>query len=118
MFERVTNYGLILAVSVLAFGIARAQVPEGYNTPIPESIMTPDEVDTRVGKLRFFDGIPTQETADKVMENLLFLRGVETFLNGIPAASVESIRGRRIHNPIPFFELQNFTGSFGKLFPL
>ena len=92
MFERVTKYGVFLAVSVLAFGIARAQVPEGYNTPIPESIMTPDEVDTRVGKLRFFDGVPTQETADKLMENLLFLRGVETFLNGIPAASLESIR--------------------------
>jgi hypothetical protein len=86
------KYGLALTVSVLALGIARAQVPDGYNTPIPESIMTPDEVDTRLGKLMFFDGVPTQETADKLMENLLFLRGVETFLNGLPAASIEAIR--------------------------
>jgi len=66
--------------------------PEGYNTPIPQSIMTPDAVETRLGTLKFFDGVPTQETADKVIENLLFLRGIETFLNGIPAASIEAIR--------------------------
>jgi len=71
---------------------AIAEIPEGYNTPIPTSIMTPDSVESRLGTLEFFDGVPTQETADNVMENLLFLRGVETFLNGIPAASVEAIR--------------------------
>ncbi len=69
-----------------------AEIPEGYNTPIPPSIMTPDSVESRLGTLEFFDGVPTQETADRVMENLLFLRGVETFLNGIPAASIEAIR--------------------------
>jgi len=71
---------------------ANAEIPEGYNTPIPPSIMTPDSVESRLGTLEFFDGVPTQETANKVMENLLFLRGVETFLNGIPAASIEAIR--------------------------
>ncbi len=92
MFKHLIRCSLILLVSLPAFGIARAQVPEGYNTPIPESIMTPDGVDTRLGNLKFFDGVPTQGTADKVLENLLFLRGVETFLNGIPAASIEAIR--------------------------
>lgn len=92
MFRNEIRSGLMLLLSLSAFDIACAQVPEGYNTAIPSSIMTPDEVDTRLGKLEFFDGIPTQETADKVMENLLFLRGVETFLNGVPAASIEAIR--------------------------
>ena len=92
MFKHVLRFSLILLVALSAFDIARAQVPEGYITPIPESIMTPDEVDTRLGNLEFFDGVPTQETADRVLENLLFLRGVETFLNGIPAASIEAIR--------------------------
>ena len=63
-----------------------------YNTQIPENIMTPDKVDTRIGTLDFFDGIPTKETAALVYDNLDFLRGVETFLNGIPATSVEGIR--------------------------
>ncbi len=78
--------------TMAALSAIAADVPKGYNTPIPKSILTPDEVDTRLGKLKFFDGVPTQQTADTVLENLLFVRGVETFLSGIPAASVEAIR--------------------------
>jgi hypothetical protein len=63
-----------------------------YNTTIPAKIMTPDTVETRIGTLEFFDGIPTRETAALVYDNLDFLRGVESFLNGIPAASVEALR--------------------------
>ena len=39
-----------------------------------------------------FDGIPTRETSALVYDNLDFLRGVETFMSGIPAASVEGLR--------------------------
>ncbi|MFL7891648.1 MAG: DUF1254 domain-containing protein [Anaerolineales bacterium] len=63
-----------------------------YNTPIPEKIMTPDKVETRIGTLEFFDGFPTLETSQKVYDNLDFLRGVETFLNGVPIASLEALR--------------------------
>ncbi|MCK5364556.1 MAG: hypothetical protein KAR22_16385, partial [Gammaproteobacteria bacterium] len=42
----------------------------GFNTRIPESVLTPDEVETRVGTLEFFDGIPTKETAEALFENL------------------------------------------------
>ncbi len=61
-------------------------------TEIPEMITTPDVVETRIGTLEFFDGIPTRETAEMVYDNLDFLRGVETFLNGIPATSIEGLR--------------------------
>ncbi len=54
--------------------------------------MTPDKVETRAGTLEFFDAIPTKETAALVYDNLNFLRGVETFLNGLPAASLEAFR--------------------------
>ena len=92
MTIQLARFTLVLLIILSSLDLARAKVPEGYNTPIPESILTPDEVDTRLGKLEFFDGVPTQTTADKVMENLMFLRGVETFLNGLPAASIEAIR--------------------------
>jgi len=59
---------------------------------IPEEITTPDVVDTRIGRLEFFDGLPTAKTAEKAFDNLDFLRGVEVFLNGIPAASIEAMR--------------------------
>ena len=63
-----------------------------YNTPIPSSITTPDKVETRIGTLEFFDGLPSQGTTQKVFDNLDFLRGVEVFLNCIPMTSLEGMR--------------------------
>lgn len=67
------------------------RVPHGYNTPIPSSIMTPDVVDTRIGRLEFDDGVPTVDTANRLWDHLDFLRGVEVFLQCIPAASLEGM---------------------------
>jgi hypothetical protein len=87
--------GTIL-VSLALIATAKSAIAEeptpGFNTKIPESIMTPDTVETRIGTLKFFDGIPTKETSALVYDNLDFLRGVEAFLNGIPAASIEGMR--------------------------
>ena len=82
---------VLTAVDTLPAAHAQEPTP-GFNTEIPESIMTPDKVETRIGTLEFFDGIPTKETATLLYENLDFLRGIETFLSGIPAASVEALR--------------------------
>jgi len=67
-------------------------VKPGYNTPIPAQITTPDRVATRIGELRFADGVPTHETTATLFDHLDFLRGVEVFLNCIPAASLEGLR--------------------------
>jgi hypothetical protein len=79
--------------------LANAQVPKpgvnptpGFNNNIPAKILTPDVVKTRIGTLNFADGVPTAETAQLVYDNLDFLRGVEVFLNFMPAASVEAMR--------------------------
>lgn len=61
-------------------------------TRIPPEIITPDRVETRIGALEFFDGIPTEATTGKVYDQLDFSRGIEAFLNGIPAASMVAIR--------------------------
>ncbi|HEU0163575.1 MAG TPA: DUF1254 domain-containing protein [Thermomicrobiales bacterium] len=69
-----------------------AQKTPLFNTPIPSKIMTPDRVTTRLGVLESFDGMPTDDTAALLLEHLTFLRGVEVFLNTIPAASLEAMR--------------------------
>ncbi len=61
-------------------------------TQIPKSILTPDTVKTRIGKLEFFDGYPSKDTVAKVYDNMLFMRGVEVFLNTMPAASMHALR--------------------------
>lgn len=68
------------------------EAPIGYNTPIPSSITTPDRVATRIGDLTFADGVPTPDSARLLYDHLDFLRGVEVFLNCIPAASLEGLR--------------------------
>jgi hypothetical protein len=84
--------------SALAITSAHAQKPAGepstpgYNNKIPEQILTPNKIETRIGTLNFVDGVPTAETAQKAYDNLDFLRGVEVFLNFVPAASIEALR--------------------------
>ena len=50
------------------------KVPK-YSARVPPSIQTPDTVQTRIGTLKFFDGLPDEETVNKVYDNLDFGRG-------------------------------------------
>lgn len=63
-----------------------------YNTDIPQSIMTPQAVETSIGQLTFNDGMPSIETSQKIYDNLDTLRATEVFLNAIPMASIEALR--------------------------
>ena len=57
-----------------------------------QSISTPDSVETSIGTLKFFDGIPTDETIQIVYDNLDRMRGVQVFLNTIGGASMYRLR--------------------------
>ncbi len=83
----------LLLGGLLASGLAVAEsTPPGFNTPIPSSIMTPDSVETSIGRLNFFDGIPDQKTVEAVYDNLDRMRATEAFLEMVPMASVEALR--------------------------
>jgi hypothetical protein len=56
-------------------------------TEIPPDITTPDSVETSLGTLKFFDGLPDKETVAKVYDNLDRIRGVDVYLNTQSAAS-------------------------------
>ncbi len=57
-----------------------------------KSISTPDKVKTSLGTLKFFDGVPTDDTVKKVYDNLDRMRGVQVFLNTLPGASMYRMR--------------------------
>lgn len=78
----------LLAVAAASPALAQEQPAPKYSAKVPPYIMTPDTVETRIGTLKFFDGLPDPETVQKVYDNLDFARGVEAFLTGMPAASV------------------------------
>jgi len=89
--------GLAVLVAVLMVPVVVAEEPTpGYNNKIPESILSPDEVETRIGTLEFFDGIPDEKSAALLFDNLDLNRGVQTFLDGMPAANFEAGRAGHI----------------------
>lgn len=57
-----------------------------------ESISTPDKVKTRLGILEFKDGVPLTETEHLLWDELDYLHGVDAFMNGMSAVSVQAIR--------------------------
>ena len=61
-------------------------------TEIPASVTIPDVLETRLGTLRFDDGFPTQETADKIYDQLDFQRGVESVILNTGGASLQGFR--------------------------
>ncbi len=87
-----TNLTILAFAGALASSAFAQEKTPGFNQKIPEKIMTPDTVETRLGTLNFVDGVPTVETTQKVYDNLDFLRGTEVFLNFVPATSLEALR--------------------------
>jgi len=61
-------------------------------TPIPENITTPDKIESPIGTLEFFDGIPNRQTIDAVYEYVDRARAVQAFINMTPAVSLYNLR--------------------------
>jgi hypothetical protein len=60
------------------------------------SISTPDKVETSIGTLEFFDGAPSPETAGKAYDCVDTMRGVDSFLKGVPLTAMGSVAGCRL----------------------
>src|SRR3954470_13119411 len=82
---KTSHIPLFLAIAFAALTVPDAHAQK-YKADVPKSITTPDSVKTRIGTLKFFDGLPDKETVQKVYDNLDFSRGVEAFMVGMPAA--------------------------------
>ena len=104
-----------LLASVLVFAVAattaQAQTAPKMKmtTEVPPGIAIPDEVNTRLGTLRFFDGFPDDATVEKLYDNLDFQRAVQAYLLGL--APVSQLANRKgiatlgpINQTIPIFE--------------
>lgn len=68
------------------------QQPEMKMTiPVPKKITTPAKVETPIGNLEFFDGIPTVETKDALYDYVDRARAVHAYVTMIPAVSTYSL---------------------------
>ncbi|MGB5615322.1 MAG: DUF1254 domain-containing protein [Desulfobacterales bacterium] len=88
-------FTLMLALLIsasLATNIWAAPPKMKMTTDIPANVITPDKMETRLGTLNFVDGVPTEETAQKVWDQLDFSRAVEAMIMTTPAASLQGFR--------------------------
>ena len=111
----VTTSLATLIVVVLFAGLALAEVSK----EALDSISTPNKVKTSIGTLKFLDGAPYPETAEKVYDYIDTMRGVDAFLKGIPGASIyallhgaHSIGAKEAHQVIIFDKLMDSKPQF------
>ena len=93
--KRLATFIVMAAMAVSttpATGMSQSAPQMKMATEVPGNVLIPDEVDTRLGKLEFFDGVPTADTAQKVWDQLDFQRAVEAMILTTPAASLSGFR--------------------------
>lgn len=84
--------GLVFMVLAQCAALGQGAEKPKYATDIPSKITTPDTVQTRLGTLNFFDGMPDEKTVQLIYDNLDFQRGVNSFHNAIAIASMYAMR--------------------------
>lgn len=60
-------------------------------TPIPKGIATPDKLETSIGTLTSFDGVPDKETTQKVYDHLDMQRSTHAFLSTLQISSLSAM---------------------------
>jgi hypothetical protein len=86
MIRSTTALGLCLSVLLSSPAVSQVSQEE------LDAISIPDNVETSIGTLEFFDGVPTDATVATVYDNLDRMRGVEVFLDNVGAVSMYSVR--------------------------
>ena len=81
-------FALVLGLGAVLSGPVQAEV----SPQTLEAISIPDKVDTPIGTLEFFDGVPTDATVDTVYDNLDRMRALQVFLDNQGAASLHAMR--------------------------
>ena len=72
---------------------AKVPVPKmKMTTAIPASITAPDSVETSIGTLEYFDGVPSEKTVETAYDYLDRSRAVNVYLNSIPMLSINELR--------------------------
>jgi len=82
---------LLLSTTVLMF-IAGLPASADVGKSVLDSISIPDKVETPIGTLEFFDGVPTDATVAAVYDNLDRMRGLAVFMGNQGAASLHAMR--------------------------
>ncbi len=107
-----------IALAALLLVLVTLHAEEELIAQIPESITTPEKVETRIGTLDFQDGLPSKETLETVYDNLDFSHAVRTFADTLQGVSIYAVRkglrdvGVKDNEVIIFSELMDAKSLF------
>ncbi|EHK53896.1 DUF1254 domain-containing protein [Allomesorhizobium alhagi] len=101
--------GVLVVSALVAVGSPQLAAADVTGAEL-ESISIPGKVDTSIGTLEFFDGIPIGNTVETVYDNLDRMRATDVYLDNLGAVSINSIldgfarEGADAPNKIAVFE--------------
>jgi hypothetical protein len=107
----------LVVATCIACSLA-APAAHAQSGDMPAAITTADEYDTSIGKLEFWNGVPTEEAAEKVRDALDFTRALNAYNNSFRGASAYAIAegfrsiGAQDNTPIIFSELMDAKSLF------
>lgn len=82
---------LTIALTMVAGTVSADPQKMKMATPIPPGIETPDRLETRIGALTSFDGVPDKKTVELVYDQLAFQRATQAYLSTIQVASMRGM---------------------------
>ena len=92
--SRLFKAALLATIVALTATHAWAEKPPKMKmtTKVPEGIATPDELETQLGTLTAFDGVPDEKTTQLVYDNLDQQRATQAFLSTIQISSMYAMK--------------------------
>lgn len=100
------------------FLTAQACVALAQAAAVPESLTTPNKVETRIGTLEFKDGVPSEDTANKLYDNLDFTYAYRVFMDNLRGVSIHALKkgmmdiGMKENEVLVFSELMDAKSLF------
>ncbi len=90
-FMTVALGSVVLGGMAVFTSVSAQEVPK-MRTEIPDGITTPDTIETQLGYLSFFDGVPDAQSTDKIYNLLDFTHAYQAYLDGVKIASMDAMR--------------------------
>lgn len=87
--HKISLVAAIIPTLILADGLGAVA---DTSPPVPQSITTPNNVETRLGPLEFKDGVPSEATAEKVFDNLDFTYAYRAFMDNMRGVSIHALQ--------------------------
>jgi hypothetical protein len=87
MMKKVTLFAILLGLAATFTGFAQRTYK-----PISKDVPTDSKIESKIGKLEFPLGYPTEETAQMLEDEMLYINAVNSYTNTVQGASLWALR--------------------------